>query len=336
MEPIIVNPSANGTTGNNSHNTALSVVVKNEEQLQKKPTFIEANTIEAKLSDVRERHIIPTYKDSTPLISHADFVDVVDDVVHQIFAPERIASPEIRVSHPILGRIPEAKDKKTSELEDWEKTTYYERMAFVIQIPSISDTVAEQPVCLTVGGVRKYDGTSLRTGSDQHFKVFAGYQVRVCCNLCVWTDGLLQDVRVKNVQQLKEAVYGLLCEYDAVSQLTRMERMLQYSLTEQQFAHLLGKARLYQFLPNNLKSMYPELLFTDTQLNQVAREYVEDEHFGREFNGEVSLWKLYNLLTSSNKSSYIDLFLQRGANASSFVEGLSLAVEQRSNHWFLN
>jgi hypothetical protein len=329
MELIVYNPSQNG----NGENRALTVASKTEEV--NKPSFIEANTVELPFADIKQDHIIPTYKDSTPLISHADFVEVTDDVVHQIFTPEKIASPQIRVSHPILGRIPEAKDKPAKELQDWERTTYYERMAFVIEIPSISDTIGKEKVCMTIGGVRKYDGTSLRNGSDQHFKIFAGYSVKVCCNLCVWTDGLLLDVRVKSIQQLREAIYGLLCEYDAVSQLQRMERMLQYSITESQFAHFIGKARLYQHLPSNTRSLYPEFLFTDTQLNTVCKEYYSDEHFGKEFNGEISLWKLYNLLTSSNKSSYVDQLLPRAANASSFVEGLSIALEHNIRHWFM-
>lgn len=329
MEIIISNPSTNG----NTENSALTVAAKNE---TKAPSFIEANTSEVELPLLKHQHIIPTYKDSTPLISHADFVEVTSEEVHRIFAPERITAPEIRVSHPILGRTPEAKEKKVSELDPWERTIYYERMAFVINLPSISDNIGGQEVSMTVGGVRKYDASSLRTGADQHFKVFAGYQVKVCCNLCVWTDGLLSNVRVKNLQQLKEAIYGLLCEYDAIQQLKRMEDMLRYSLSEQQFAHFLGRARMYQYLPGNLKQLYPEFLFTDTMLNSVARDYYGDSSFSRELSGEVSLWKLYNLLTASNKSSYIDLFLPRGANASSFVGGLAASLEQGNNHWFLS
>jgi hypothetical protein len=273
---------------------------------------------------LKGQHIIPTYKDSTPLISHADFVEVTDEVVHQIFSPEKILRPEIRLSHPVLGRIPEAKEKPVKELQDWEKTVYYERAAFVINIPSICDTIGGQTVSMTVGGVRKYDGSSLRTGADQHFKVFAGFQVKVCCNLCVWTDGLLSNVKVKTLRQLREAIYGLLCEYDAIEQVRRMEDMLHYSLTEQQFAQFLGKARLYQYLPSNTRSLYPEFLYTDTMLNQVARDYYSDSNFGREFNGDISLWKVYNLLTAANKSSYIDLLLPRAANTSSFVGGFWL------------
>ena len=88
-------------------------------------------------------------------------------------------------------------------------------------------------------------------------------------------------------------------------------------------------------MPDNLKCMYPELLFTDTQMNSVTKGYLADESFGCEPNGDISLWKLYNLLTAANKSSYIDLFLDRADNASRFVGSLATALEHRSSHWYL-
>jgi hypothetical protein len=68
----------------------------------------------------------------------------------------------------------------------------------------------------------------------------------------------------------------------------------------------------------------------------VARDYYSDNNFGKDLSGEVSLWKLYNLLTASNKSSYIDLLTPRAANASTFVGGLSAALEQGKSQWFLS
>jgi hypothetical protein len=293
---------------------ALTVAVNNQTN-QPRP-FIEANTTTATLKEIQEHHIIPTFRDCTPLISHADFISITNEVVHKVFSPEKIAIPTIRLSHSVHGRIPEAKDKPVNELHDWERTLYYERAGFIIEVTSISDVIAGESLCLTVGGVRQYDNINLRNGADQRFKVFIGYKVSYCTNLSVSVQGLLNDVRVKSIKQLKEAIYHLLCEYDAIGQLKQLEQFTNYSLTENQFAHFIGKARLYQFLPQNVKSMYPELLFTDSQINTVCKEYYSDEHFGRQFNGEINLWQLHNLLTSSNKSSYLDLFLPRAANAS--------------------
>jgi len=46
--------------------------------------------------------------------------------------------PAIRLSHPIKGRIPEARNKPANELLDHEKTLYYESMAFVLEIPEVT------------------------------------------------------------------------------------------------------------------------------------------------------------------------------------------------------
>ena len=104
--------------------------------------------------------------------------------------------------------------------------------------------------------------------------------------------------------------------------------MLQnYDLTEHQFAHLLGRCRMYPFLPAAQKRDVPTLAFTDTHLNAVCKDYYKDESFCRNEAGDINLWRLYNLFTAANKSSYIDSFLDRAANASSYVSSLALALE---------
>src|SRR5215203_1270265 len=121
-----------------SAETALSVVQNNT----KPKPFIEGGTTQTSLEEIKASHSIPVFhKDNEPLISHAEFVDIACEVVHEHFKAERIEDPSIRVSHPIKGRIFEARNKSAGDLEEWEKTLFYERMAFVIEIPSISDVV---------------------------------------------------------------------------------------------------------------------------------------------------------------------------------------------------
>lgn len=43
----------------------------------------------------------------------------------------------------------------------------------------------------------------------------------------------------------------------------------------------------------------------------MAKDYYEDPYFNRENDGSINLWKVYNLFTQTNKSSYIDTFLYR-------------------------
>ena len=161
--------------------------------------FIEANTISGTLDELNNKHIIPVFvKENEPAISHGEFVDAAIQSVSRVFAAETILRPNIRLSHPIKGRIPEARNKPANALQEHEKTLYYERMAFLIEIPSITSEIEGNRLNLTIGGVKSYNLDSLMTtNSDQHFKVFIGFKNMVCTNLCVHTDGFLSDLRVR-------------------------------------------------------------------------------------------------------------------------------------------
>lgn len=334
MEMILYNPSQNGSAPNH----ALTVVANNVEPASTTKPFIEANTIEGSLVELRQYHIIPVFtKDNEPLISQVDFIETTQQIVHDAFRAERILSPSIRLSHPIKGRVPEARNKPASELQEWEKTLYYERMAFIIEVPSIADTIDGERLSLTIGGVKAYnlDNLSGRKGSEEHFKVFIGFKVSVCTNLCVWTDGYTYDIKVKSLEQLKLAIYHLVNSFDAITQLKKMESLQHYALTEHQFAQLIGRCRLYQHLPTNLKQGIPDLQFGDAQVNAVCKDYYRDNSFCRDEKGDINLWRLYNLFTAANKQSYIDTFLDRAVNASTFTADLAHALEHRTSNWFL-
>ena len=48
------------------------------------------------------------------------------------------------------------------------------------------------------------------------------------------------------------------------------------------------------------------------------------------------MWKMYNLLTGANKSSYIDSFLDRSLNAGELSTGICKALEGDSEYsWFI-
>jgi hypothetical protein len=335
MEVILFNPSQNG----NSTNNTLTVASNNLEPVSTSKPFLESNTVEGNLWDLRHQHVIPAFaRDNEPLISQLEFIETTQEIVHDVFSAERILSPSIRLSHPIKSRVPEARNKPANELQEWEKTIFYERMAFVIEVSSICDSIQGERLSLTIGGIKAYNLDNLggRKGSEQHFKFFIGFKVSVCTNLCVWTDGFSGDVKVHNLLQLRQAIYQIISNYDAVADLTRMIHLQDLSLTEHQFAQLIGRCRLYQYLPNSLKQNIPELRFGDSQINSVCRDYYKNHSFCRDANGNINLWRVYNLLTAANKQSYVDLFLDRAVNASTFTGELAYALEHRSNNWFLN
>ncbi|NLR58162.1 DUF3871 family protein [Chitinophaga polysaccharea] len=301
--------------------------------------FIEANTVASTLQEIQRSHIIPVFtKDNEQVISHTDFIEAAINAAEELFKKELILKPNIRLSHPIKGRVPSARDKPVNQLLECEKTLYYERMAFVIEIPSISDHIDGNPLSLTIGGVKAYnlDNLSTKKGADEHFKVFIGFQNKVCTNLCVWSDGYIGDLKVKNQHQLYTAIYNLFSSYQTEKHLSSMKGLSNYFLTEQQFAKLIGKSRMYHHLPIAMKADIPPLLFGDSQIGTVVKDYYKDNSFCKMDNGNINLWKLYNLFTGANKSTYIDNFLDRSVNAYQFVNQIKKGLENWEFNWFLN
>ena len=301
--------------------------------------FIEANTVATNLEDISHNHIIPVFiKDNEPVISHAEFISSALYSVSKLFQGETILKPNIRLSHPIKGRIPEAKNKAAKDLLEHEKTLYYERMAFVVEIPTIFTEVAGNRLNLTVGGVKAYNLDNLynRSGGDQHFKFFIGFENKVCTNLSVTTDGYLANLKVKNPDMLRNSMMSLIQDFNVIKLGERLQSFNEYELTEQQFATLIGRCRMYRYLPDNLKQEISELTFGENQINTICNDYYRDKYFCRSQKGSINLWNLYNLFTGANKSSYIDSFLDRSVNAFQLATELQIALQNKADCWYLN
>lgn len=300
--------------------------------------FILANTEEVTLQHLKHDCIIPVFRDSEQTIAHFQLINIVQECIAKAFPYHSTDKPEIRVSHKVSGRIPEALHKPVKELLDNEKTLFWERMAFIIRIPSITDTINGNEMSLTIGGIRNYKSSNLfNKKSMEHFKVFCGFQVKVCSNLCVWSDGFVDDLRASSVQELGNQILQLLQSYNAEQHLSEMKTLTDYSLTESQFASLIGRSRLYQHLPKTEKQKIPLLNFNDSHINTMAKDYYEDKNFCRQEDGRINLWDVYNLFTQANKSSYIDTFLDRNLNAFEFSKGIQKTLIGNSGyHWFLS
>jgi hypothetical protein len=318
--------------------TRRIIDISTEPEYQQNP-FIEANTKSVSLSHLHKDCIIPVFsKDNERTISHQEFIEVVQSCVGKVFPHHSMDVPEIRISHQIKGRVPSAIYKATKELLDHEKTTYYERMAFIIRVPSITETINGNKLALCIGGVRAYNKENLYSKkSVEKFQVFLGFQNMVCCNLCISTDGMASEMRVGSVGELALKVEDLFKSYSAEQHLLQMKQLTEYSLTEKQFAQLVGRARLYNYLPKNEKLLIPQFLLNDGQVSTIAKDYYQDERFCKKEDGTINLWDVYNLFTSANKSSYIDTFMNRSTNAFEFTNGLAQTLSSVSNHsWFLS
>lgn len=301
--------------------------------------FIIANTSEATLHHLQNDCIIPVFsKDNEKTIAHQEFIEVVLSAAQKVFPHQCIKKPEIRVSHQIKGRTPSAIHKTVKELLDYEKTIYYERMAFIIKVPTITNIVNGNELSLTIGGVRSYNLENLyNKKSLEKFKFFIGFQNQVCMNLCVSSDGFVEDMRVGSANDLYSKVLETIQNYNAELHLMEMKELSQDFLSEHQFAQLIGRSRLYQHLPKSEKQNIPLLNFNDSHINTMAKDYYEDQNFCRNQDGNINLWDVYNLFTQANKSSYIDTFLDRNLNAFEFSKGILKVLNGNSDyHWFLS
>ena len=312
------------------------------EIIQAKPQtsshFIKANTVEMNYNELKHNHVIPVFsKSNEPAISHTEFVDVLADTVHECFKGESILSPSFRVSHPMKGRIPSAKDKPAKELLESEKTLYYERMFTAIEIDSIYDFVNGEQLSLVVGGIKSFNQDNLynKKGVDEHFQVFIGFKNAVCTNLCVSTDGFKGVFKVKNLEQLYYSIKDLFESYQALLHLEQLKSFLDWHLTEEEFAHLIGRCRMYQHIPKKLKQNIPLLLLSDSQINSVVKGYFQNQNH-KSSQGQIGIWELYNLFTDSLKSSYIDNIAGRLSNSHEFTLRLIDNKAINKPNWFLS
>jgi hypothetical protein len=300
--------------------------------------FIVANTQGIPFGDLKHKCIIPVFaKDNESTISHIEFIEAAGEACHSYFSGERILNPAIRVSHPIKGRIPEAMGKPAELLEEHEKTLYYERLAFIYEVPGISSEVSGNKLSLCIGGVRALNHENLYGKKcEERFKVFIGFKNHVCINLCVSTDGFMAELKVMSIAELVDRIYSLITRFNGKLQLETLRKFSEYSLSEHQFAQLIGRSRLYSYLPIKQKKVIEKLPLSDTQISLVAKDYYQDKSFCKSEDGNIDMWKVYNLFTSATKSSYIDTFLDRTIGSFDFIAGLINHFRNSTKSWYLS
>ena len=301
--------------------------------------FIQANTVEVTLEHLANDCVTPVFaKDNELTINHVCFIHTVEDCVKDFFRGEQVNEAQVRASHVIKGRVPSAIHKPANQLLESDKTIYYERCAFSIDVPTIYQDINGNRLYLSVVGVRAYNQQNLYSKKvPELFRVAIGFKNTVCCNMCVFTDGYKGEIRVSSTRELYQRVMELLNQFNAAKQIHLMQQLCNSSLSEHQFSQILGKMRLYQYLPMRMQQHIPRLLITDTMINNVAKSYITDENFSS-YGTDINMWKFYNLLTGANKSSYIDTFLDRSLNASEIAMGINGALNNTDERyrWFID
>lgn len=305
--------------------------------MDKYSQFICANTQEMGLEEIAKDHIVPVHsKDNESAISHLQFVDTVCSVAREVFG--ETTEPMIRVSHPIKGRIPQARNKPAKDLLPTKTTLYYERMAWMVNFPHVTAKVGSDELQLAVGGVKAYNLDNLYSTKDtlEHFKVFIGFKNTVCTNLCVSTDGFRADLKLNSLDYMAQQVYQMFTSYTVDQMADNFQSMNQVAINEQQFAQVLGRVKLFNAMPKQLSKDIPEIGLSDSQLSSVAEDYYKDVSHCRNSDGTISIWNMYNLFTSATKSSYIDTFLDRNVKVYQGAEHIQKALASGEDSWYLN
>ena len=305
---------------------------------KKRSPFIIGNTVETDLQKLQDDYLVPVFsRDNVETISHNEFINTVCDAVQTYFQGQQFNEPEIRVSHEMKLRTRKGSGKLVENLTNEDSGSYYQR--FMIEIPSISYGINGNKLNLQVVGVRTYTETNLLGNSSQKqtFRVGVGFVNEVCTNLLLRTDGVRLSIKVTNTADLYTYCMELFGKYDYASHIEEMSRLRNTMIDIRTLAQFLGKARMYQALPQSMKTRLglPELILNEAQLNSMIRNYYTDENFGG-FGKSITGWQFYQLLTNY-KNNYIDTTLERTLNAYEVTEGLvkSINGEDDSWRWFI-
>lgn len=315
-----------------------ATVILDEPNAKSGVSFLEANTDSVTMEELTNKCVVPTWANQELTVAHQDFISCVHDAAASFFAGERVNSPDIRASHIVRGRVPQALGKKASELLKCEKTQFYQRLAFAFTIPTIHETIRGQKLELCIGGVRNYSDLNLYRANKgmEKFSVFIGWRVNICSNQVLTGEGVKFNMEVTNISELYRNVLELFQSFNPAKEIHLMQTLTDTSLSETQFAQIVGRMRMFQALSSARQKAIPRLLITDSQINSVCRDFYNSEVFGVKDNF-ISMFDFHNLLTEANKGSYIDTYLQRAVNATEVSVGIHNVLHGIDNKyaWFL-
>ena len=275
-------------------------------------------------------------RDNVETISHVEGISTVADAINTFFDGEQINAPIVRVSHEMKLRNRFGAGKMVQNLRPEETDSYFQRMIAMIEIPSISANINGSSCHLQVCLVHNYADINLLGNSSQYqsWKLCVGMLNTVCTNgLCRSSDGCNFSIKVTNTADLYKYTLELFKQYDYKQHIDEMRRLNDTTINVSTFAQFLGRARMAAALPTKMKKdlNLPEFILPEAQINQMVRDYYTDEAFGG-FGREISAWQFYQLLTNY-KNNYIDVSLERSANAYSVAQGIAAAVNHESDDW---
>ena len=305
------------------------------------PNFIESNTHAISIEDLATKCIVPTFSDNSLTIAHQNAIAAVYKAAEDVFG--ELTPPECRVSHAVNGRIASAIHKPTKDLTDEEKTIFYQRLAFIAHVKSLTRVVAGSEMHLCIGLCRCYNQEKLFSRkSPEKITVFAGWIVRVCSNCCLTCRGNSGTVEVLTEADIYQKAYQLFRRFDPEKEDTfkLIENLHNTRLSESQFCYLIGRLRLYQALPTEVQKTLPNIEIGDQAVNTAVRGFVSNPNFGlKAGESSISMFDMLQLFNHAIKqTSYIDRFVDRNQNCTDFALGIQKALlgnDSEGYNWFL-
>lgn len=311
-----------------------------EEQAEH-PNFIESNTQGISFEELTEKNVIPTFADGTLTLSSGSIIKATMKAAEEIYG--ELTPVEIRVSHRIQGRTPEAMNKPASELQDEDITTFWQRMAFVCHVKTLTRSINGVEVHLCIGGTRSYSEDKLfGRPTPSKMRLFVGWFVKICSNGCLTCSGNSGSIECLTEADVYEKALALFNGFDPEKETTLelLENLGTTRISEQTFCNIIGRLRLYQALPTAEQNVLPKVIFGDQAANKIVQGYVSNPNFGlKEGADSISLWEFLQLANEAVKQgAYIDNWLERNQNCTDFVLGIQRAIlgtDQEGYDWFL-
>ena len=312
------------------------------EQEAEHPNFIESNTQGISYEDLTEKNVIPTYADGTLTLSHGSIINATMRAAQEVYG--ELEPVEIRVSHRIQGRTPEATNKPASELQDEDITTFYQRMAFICHIKNLTRSINGVEVHLCIGGTRSYSKDKLfGKPTPSKMRLFVGWFVRICSNGCLTCDGNSGTIECLTEADVYEKALALFDTFNPEKEntLELLKNLGNTKISEQEFCNIVGRLRLYQALPASEQNVLPKVILGDQAVNKIVQGYVSNPNFGTKLGEDtISLWQLLQLANEAVKQgAYIDNWLERNQNCTDLVLGIQRAIlgtDEDGYDWFLN
>ena len=173
------------------------------------------------------------------------------------------------------------------------------------------------------------------------FKVFVGWQVRVCSNLMLTCDGNSGIIECMTEADIMQKTLELYNNFEPMMDetLQRLENLQSTQISEELFCKIIGRMRLYQALPSKAQKELPPLTLGDSTVNAMVKNYVTNENFGKKTNQDITCWNFLQLANEAVKLAYIDKFVDRNQNCTDFAIGIQRAIEGTDTEgysWFIN